>query len=239
MSAATDSTLSAPPGSALARIDNALGWLVALPSAALVAVEVVLLFTGVIARYVFHKPLIVADELSSVLFLWLAMMGAAVALHRNAHMRMTALVNGSNDAWRVRWDWAAWTACLCFLALLAGPSISYLMQQREIELPGLSISDGWRAAAMPVATLLMIVITLVKLFIRGAREALSAAVIAVLLAVALQVVGPVLADLGNLNLVIFFIGIVGTAVMLGMPIAFAFGLATFSYLSLSDRKSVV
>ena len=227
MSTRADSPPSALAGSLLARVDSALGWLVALPAAVLVAVEVVLLFTGVIARYVFHKPLIIADELSSVLFLWLAMMGAAVALHRNAHMRMTALVNGSGELWRARWDWAAWTACLCFLALLAEPSIGYLLQQRQIELPGLSISDGWRAAAMPVATLLMIVITLVKLLMRGTRETLSAALIAIVLAGALQVIGPVLADLGNLNLVIFFIGVVGTAVMLGMPIAFAFGLATF------------
>ena len=233
MSTYADRAPSAPAGSLLARLDSALGWLVALPAAVLLAVEVVLLFTGVIARYVFHKPLIIADELSSVLFLWLAMMGAAVALHRNAHMRMTALVNGSGDLWRARWDWAAWTACLCFLALLAEPSIGYLLQQREIELPGLSISDGWRAAAMPVATLLMIVIALVKLLMRGTRETASALLIAVVLAGALQFIGPVMADLGNLNLVIFFIGIVGTTVMLGMPIAFAFGLATFSYLSLS------
>ena len=233
MSSNADSMPAAEPGSLLDKLDRGLGQLVALPAAALVAAEIVLLFTGVIARYVFRKPLIVADELSSVLFLWLAMMGAAVALHRNAHMRMTALVNKSNDEWRKRWDWAAWTACLCFLALFAEPCFAYLMQQREIELPGLNISDGWRAAAMPVATTLMIAITLVKLLIRSLREAVAAITIALLVAVGLHFTGPVMADLGNLNLVIFFIGIVGAAVMLGMPITFAFGLATFSYLSLS------
>ncbi len=62
MSTRADSPPSALTGSLLARVDSALGWLVALPAAVLVAVEVVLLFTGVIARYVFHKPLIIADE---------------------------------------------------------------------------------------------------------------------------------------------------------------------------------
>ena len=61
----------------------------------------------------------------------------------------------------------------------------------------------------------------------------TAVAIALLLAIGLHFTGPVMSDLGNLNLVIFFIGVVGAAVMLGMPIAFAFGLATFSYLSLS------
>ena len=233
MSIATDSDSSASPNRTLARIDTALGWLVSLPAAALVAIEIVLLFVGVVARYVFHKPLIIADELSSVLFLWLAMMGASVSLHRNAHMRMTALVNDCNDVWRARWEWVSNTACLCFLALLAEPSFDYLMQQLPIELPGLSISDGWRAAAMPVATCLMSAIALVKLMMRGVRETLSATLIALVLAMALHSIGPVLSDLGNMNLVIFFIGVVGSAVLLGMPIAFAFGLATFSYLSLS------
>ena len=109
MSTPADSMPAAVPGSLLDKLDRGLGWLVALPSAALVAAEIMLLFTGVIARYVFRKPLIVADELSSVLFLWLAMMGAAVALHRNAHMRMTAVINKSDDAWRRQWDWIAST----------------------------------------------------------------------------------------------------------------------------------
>jgi TRAP-type C4-dicarboxylate transport system permease small subunit len=131
MSMTTDSDSSASPNRTLARIDTALGWLVSLPAAALVAIEIVLLFVGVVARYVFHKPLIIADELSSVLFLWLAMMGASVSLHRNAHMRMTALVNDCNDVWRARWEWVSNTACLCFLALLAEPSFDYLMQQLQ------------------------------------------------------------------------------------------------------------
>ena len=207
MSTPADSMPAAVPGSLLDKLDRGLGWLVALPSAALVAAEIMLLFTGVIARYVFRKPLIVADELSSVLFLWLAMMGAAVALHRNAHMRMTAVINKSDDAWRRRWDWAAWTACLCFLALFAEPCFGYLIQQRAIELPGLNISDGWRAAAMPVATTLMITIALVKLLIRGIRETVTAVAIALLLAIGLHFTGPVMSDLGNLNLVIFFIGV--------------------------------
>ena len=38
-------------------------------------------------------PLVWSDELASILFLWLAMLGAVVALRRGEHMRMTALVS--------------------------------------------------------------------------------------------------------------------------------------------------
>ncbi len=59
-----------------------LGTLVEIPAAILVVAEVVILFAGVIARYVLHQPLIWSDELASMLFLWLAMFGAAVAFRR-------------------------------------------------------------------------------------------------------------------------------------------------------------
>ena len=46
---------------------------------------------------------------------------------------------------------------------------------------------------------------------------------------------PWLRPLGNINLVIFFVGVVGFCVFAGVPIAFAFGLATFGYLALTTR----
>ena len=39
--------------------------------------------------------------------------------------------------------------------------------------------------------------------------------------------------LGNLKLLICFVGVIGLTVLSGMPIAFSFGLATFAYLSLA------
>ncbi|AGW92823.1 hypothetical protein N234_22630 [Ralstonia pickettii DTP0602] len=44
---------------------------------------------------------------------------------------------------------------------------------------------------------------------------------------------PTLMELGNANLVIFFLLMLVTCVVIGVPIAFAFGLATLSYLALS------
>src|SRR5205085_4215271 len=46
---------------------------------------------------------------------------------------------------------------------------------------------------------------------------------------------PLFHHLGNLNLLIFFIGVVGVAVFAGVPIAFAFGLAIFGYLALATH----
>jgi TRAP-type C4-dicarboxylate transport system permease small subunit len=59
---------------------------------ALVAAEIVILLAGVVSRYLFDQPLVWSDELASILFLWLAMLGAAIALRRSEHMRKTAVV---------------------------------------------------------------------------------------------------------------------------------------------------
>ena len=52
---------------------------------------------------------------------------------------------------------------------------------------------------------------------------------------ALVLMQPVLRGLGNYNLLIFFVGLVGPMVFAGVPIAFSFGLATFGYLALTTR----
>ncbi len=80
-------------GGAARRVSDILGAVLGAASALLVVAEIGVLFAGVCARYVLHAPLIWSDELAGILFLWLAMLGAALALHRGEHMRMTALAS--------------------------------------------------------------------------------------------------------------------------------------------------
>ena len=77
---------------AIAAFDSLLGGLVEILAATLVAAEIMILFSGVVARYAFDHPLVWSDELASMLFLWLAMLGAVIAFRRDEHMRMTAVV---------------------------------------------------------------------------------------------------------------------------------------------------
>ena len=76
------------------------------------------LLAGVVSRFVFHHPFVWSDELASILFLWLAMFGAVVALQRAEHMRLTAIVSGMRPAWRARADVLAVAVPALFLALL-------------------------------------------------------------------------------------------------------------------------
>ena len=60
------------------------------------------------------------------------------------------------------------------------------------------------------------------------------AIVAAIVGVA-WLAGPALKGLGNYNLLIFFLFGVGAMVLMGVPIAFSFGLATFGYIALTTR----
>src|SRR6201994_4297330 len=95
--------------------DRLLRLVAEIPAALLVVAEIVVLFTGVMARYVFHAPLVWTDELASILFLWLGLLGSVIALQRSEHMRLTAVVGGMSAAGRARTEALASAAVAVFL----------------------------------------------------------------------------------------------------------------------------
>jgi tripartite ATP-independent transporter DctM subunit len=218
----------------VAAADGLLGWAVEIPAALLVTAEIVILFAGIVARYALHTPLVWSDELASILFLWLAMLGSVVALRRGEHMRMTAFVNRARPDTRAFLELVAVGASLAFLLLILAPGWEYASEERYVTTPALEIPNIWRAAAMPVGAALMVVVTLLRLAGQAQwRTTLKALAVVAAIVGALILLQPMLHGLGNLNLLIFFVGVVAAAVFAGVPIAFAFGLATFGYLALT------
>ena len=235
-----ETTVGPPHHSLLRRIESLLGLLVEIPAAILVVAEVVILFAGVIARYVLHQPLIWSDELASMLFLWLAMLGAAVAFRRAEHMRMTAVIGSAPPAVRFYLDAVATCAALAFLILIVQPSYEYAYEESFITTPALQISNTWRAAALPIGICLMAAFALLRLARDGNPRILLAALLSVAGIVALLwLAQPLLRPLGNLNLIIFFVGVAGFCVFAGVPIAFGFGLATLGYLALTTHTPLM
>jgi tripartite ATP-independent transporter DctM subunit len=219
---------------ALQKAEQWLGSIVAMVAALLVIAEIIVLFTGVSARYFFQKPIIWSDELAGILFLWLAMLGAVTAFQRGEHMRMTAFVGMVSPGKRAFFDVLAIAAPLAFLALVLQPAYEFASDEAFVSTPGLDISSLWRAAALPVGLGLMLLIALLRLLSFGDRR-LTASAVGVIAVVggALYLLGPVLVPLGNLNLLIFFVVLVAIMTFAAVPIAFAFGLATFAYITLT------
>ena len=227
---------SAAGRSVVVAIDAWLGGLVEFLAATLVALEIAILFGGVVARYVFNHPLVWSDELASILFLWLAMLGAAIAFRRDEHMRMTAAVGSLPAPTRATFDLLATCAALAFLLLIVWPSYQYAQEETFITTPALGLNNAWRAAALPIGIALMAVFAVLRVGRAGSPRLIAIAVGAVVLLVGLfWLAEPIFRQLGNLNLLIFFVGVVAATVFTGVPIAFAFGLAIFGYLALATH----
>jgi tripartite ATP-independent transporter DctM subunit len=238
--AAAGEAISPRRRSPAASLEASLGIMVEIPAAVLVVAEIVILFAGVVARYGLHQPLIWSDELASILFLWLAMLGAAVAFRRSEHMRMTAVVANAKPAARAYLDVVATCAALSFLLLIAWPAYEYAYEESFITTPALQIPNVWRAAALPVGTGLMALFALLRLARTNNIRVMLGAVLSVALLIAIfWLAQPWLHPLGNINLIIFFVGVAGFCVFAGVPIAFGFGLAIFGYLALTTRTPLM
>ncbi|WOH80601.1 TRAP transporter large permease subunit [Bradyrhizobium sp. BEA-2-5] len=215
-------------------VNRALKPVVAIPAALLVVAEVIVVFVGIISRYVLHAPIVWSDELAGILFLWLAMLGSVVAFQRAEHMRMTAIIGMIRPEARLFLDVFATAASLAFLLLVVHPAYEFAADEVYVTTPALGIVNTWRAAALPVGIGLMLIVATLRLVATANVKHLVAAVAAVAALIGiLAFMAPVLKPLGNLNLLIFFVFIVGAMVFAAVPIAFAFGLATIGYITLT------
>lgn len=204
-------------------------------SAAFVVAEVFLLLIGVISRYVFNSPIIWANELAEMLFLWLVSLGAVIALDKSEHMRMTLVLNRMSPRWRRLAERASGLVVAVVSIVLLVPGIGYMAAQAAITTPSLHISGAVEVAGQLIAWLMLLYIALRQLFAGATwRELLLLVGIGLLLLVGFWQAENLLYEIGNWTLIVFFVVIVGLCIVGGVPIAFAFGIATISYINFTS-----
>ncbi|MBV9734854.1 MAG: TRAP transporter large permease subunit [Acidisphaera sp.] len=226
----------AEPASARVRvfqaIDRALAVVTEAAAAALVVAEVIILGGSTLARYVFDNPLTWSDELASMLFLWLAMLGAVIALRRGEHMRLTFFIRGMRPDRRAWLDAVALMLVAAVLVALVQPSYEHFDEQRIGLSPVLQISEGWSSAAVVVGVVLLLFTAIDKVLQQATWPQMIAALAFVAAALgALFWFAPAFEDMGNSNLLIFFVGFVVFSMVIGMPIAFAFLVGTVGFIA--------
>ena len=224
-------TTSLAPPNLFARFDRLFGTVIEAAAALLVVAEAVLLGWATTARYLFNQPLAWSDELAAVLFVWLSMLGAAVALRRGEHMRLTTFVRNMSPVWQARADALGLVLVCAVLAALVPPSLKHMQNHMAGATPVLDISEAWRESALLVGVVLMLVTALDKLlqYSTPLQVAGSLAFMA-MLGGALYLAMPFFDDIGNYNLLVFFLALLSFCMVLGMPIALSFVLATVAYL---------
>ena len=218
-----------------AAIDRAIGYITEPTAAALVVAEVVLLATGVFMRYVMRNALIWSDELATILLLWLAMLGAVVAYRRGEHIRMTALLRRVSEPTKKVLE-AISSVVVAIFVIEVMPATFKFFQQEQIDLtPALNFPRSYVVLAIMVGLSLILILALLRLSEMPGRVVAGVLAGALVISAAAWFGRGAFAALGNLNLLVFFVGFVGACVAIGVPIAFSFGVGTLSYLAITTQ----
>ena len=116
--------------------------------------------TGVVAfqvltRYVLQHPAAWPEEAARYLFVWVALLGAALGVDRGVHFSLDLLTSQLPDPVARRLAAALDLTCAVFAALLAWHGALLAWRVREQPSAALEIPMTWPYAAIPVAALLM------------------------------------------------------------------------------------
>jgi len=208
-------------------------------SAALVLLITSLLLAGVVSRYVFAQPIVWSDEVVSIAFVWLAMLGTAIALHRNEHLRLSLFVEMLPPRRRAFAQAFALVAMAGLLLALIGPAVDYAADEWAIRTPALDMPNAFRVGSIAAGFIAMLLIIAIYAG-RSARRAdllLAALLVAALMGLC-WLLSPYLLKLGTPNIAIFLVGFVAVCLLAGVPIAFCFGIGAVSYLAFSTQVPI-
>jgi tripartite ATP-independent transporter DctM subunit len=214
------------------RLESVIKWSTEVPAAILLVAEVILLLSNVFCRYVLENPLVWGDELASMLFIWLSMLGAVIALRRGEHMRLSMFVALMSPPARRFAETFGNVVVVTFVLLLVGPATDWAMNEWIITTPALGLPNAIPAAAIPVGSVLMLALAVTRLLGRATlRDCAASLAIVGGLAVVLYFSSSTLAPLTAGSLILFFVVGLVTIICLGVPIMVAFGVCTLAYLA--------
>lgn len=115
----------------------------------------VVVFLQVITRYVLAYPLDWPEEMARILFVWVALLGAVVALRRGGHFSIEAVTSLLPAAIRRGVSVALRLSLLGFLVLVAYLGVDATLRVRDQLSSAMEISMSYGYAAVPVSSALL------------------------------------------------------------------------------------
>jgi tripartite ATP-independent transporter DctM subunit len=210
-------------------------------SASLMAGIVLLLLVAVVTRYFLATPIIWIEEVIGTAFVWLAMLGATIAMHRHEHLRLTLFLGMLPERFRMAVYALGLASMAAFLVAVIGPAYEYARDEWVIRTPTLEIPSTFRVSAMLFGLVAMLVILVLHALRTVPRRQLLIS-IAVVVAVAglLWWLSPQFQKLPTgANIGIFLAFLVALFLAAGVPIGFCFGLGTLSFLAFASNAPLM
>ncbi len=131
--------------------------------AALMAAMCVLVFVGVVFRYVLLEPISWTEEVGRFCLVWVSFIGTYLAHRRSQHIGVTVLVDGLTPA-RQKYVRIVVSALLAvFMMMLMVQGTAYTTAFARYYSPILELPLGIVYAALPVAATLMLIAILLDL----------------------------------------------------------------------------
>ena len=128
---------------------------VELACGALMVAITAVVFLQVVSRYVFNYPFDWPEEMARYLFVWVALLGAALALRRGAHFSIDALVKSLPAAWRRVVPLLIHTSLGVFTLLVSVKGFQLALSVSEQLSSGMEVSMTYPYLSVPVSFAIM------------------------------------------------------------------------------------
>ncbi|MDB5055341.1 MAG: dicarboxylate transporter, DctM subunit [Bacilli bacterium] len=129
---------------------------------ALIFLMVLVIFLQVISRYVFNHSLPWSEELARYLFIWLALLGAALGIYKRTHPNIDIIVNYLSKSIQLQLHRAKCIISCSFFIVLFLHGYQATVSSWEANSAAMQISMGWPTLAIPTSALLMFLFTLAE-----------------------------------------------------------------------------
>jgi len=133
-------------------IGKAVYWGIALVHGAIV----VILFTGVVTRYVFNAPLFWGEEVTILCLIWLTFLGGAVLVRQDKHVTITIFTDMLPPRVVHKLGYVNNVLIILCLLVMIGTSWNLCGKLCDSTTPALRLSEWWFAAALEVGFVIML-----------------------------------------------------------------------------------
>lgn len=147
-------------------IFNKIENIILLILAIIFAIMVTSLFSQVVLRYIFKSATPWAEELTRYAFIWMSMLGAAVAARRGRHMNVDYFVNIMPKSIRIIIIFLANILVIAFLIVATKYGIDLVIMTHKQLSSGMRIPMSYVYLSMPIGSILMILFMIESFLIK-------------------------------------------------------------------------
>jgi TRAP-type C4-dicarboxylate transport system permease small subunit len=141
----------------LIRVSDGVDRLVRVLAVPVGAAFILIVFFGVVMRYVFQAPIITSIELARVGFVWSCFLGAAVCVKKEKHIQFSFLLDAAGPAARSWMKLAITLLSAAFFLLLVVKGAQMVLKVEGTYFPAMGHSQAWLYLPLPLCALFMLI----------------------------------------------------------------------------------